>query len=139
MVSAPATFFGVPVPFPYEISVSLPDGASQCRLSLIGPGATPALIERLESASCRVETPQVTVDGRPVDREFLPAVALALRAAATERGKSFNFRQGSFAPKSEWLALKRGLITAATLLALFGAALGGADRAAFAQCAEPGQ
>jgi len=39
VVSAPATFFGVPAPFPYEISVQLPDGASQCRLSLIGPGA----------------------------------------------------------------------------------------------------
>jgi len=39
VISAPATFFGVPAPFPYEISVQLPDGASQCRLSLIGPGA----------------------------------------------------------------------------------------------------
>lgn len=39
VVSAPATFFGVPAPYPYQISVQLPDGASQCRLSLIGPGA----------------------------------------------------------------------------------------------------
>jgi general secretion pathway protein L len=101
-------------------------GRSDLPFSLIGPGAAPALIERLESAGCRVETPQVTVDGRPVEPEFLPAVALARRAAATERGKSFNFRQGPFAPKSEWLALKRGLITATALLALCGAALGGA-------------
>jgi general secretion pathway protein L len=101
-------------------------GRSDLSFCLIGPGDTPALIERLESAGCRIETPQVIVDGRPVEREFLPAVSLARRAAATERGKSFNFRQGPFAPKSEWLALKRGLITAGTLLALYGAALGGA-------------
>ncbi len=39
MISAPATVFGLPVPFPYQISLDLPDGASQVRLNLIGPGA----------------------------------------------------------------------------------------------------
>lgn len=38
-ISAPPTVFGVPTPFPYVISVALPDGASSARLSLIGPGA----------------------------------------------------------------------------------------------------
>lgn len=42
-VSAPPTVFGVPIPFPYQISVKLPDGAAQCRLSLIGPGANGAV------------------------------------------------------------------------------------------------
>jgi general secretion pathway protein L len=101
-------------------------GRSGLPFNLIGPGATPALFERLEGAGCRIEMPQVTVDGRPVEREFLPAVALALRAAAAERGNSFNFRRGPFAPKSEWIALKRGLIFAATLLVLSGMALGAA-------------
>lgn len=104
-------------------------GAAGCHdlpFCLIGPGASPALIERLESAGCRVDTPPVAFDGRPVDREFLPAVALARRATATERDKSFNFRRGPFAPKSEWVALKRGLVFAATLLVLSGLALGAA-------------
>jgi hypothetical protein len=39
VVSSPATVFGAPIPFPYQISLSLPEGASQVRLSLIGPGA----------------------------------------------------------------------------------------------------
>jgi general secretion pathway protein L len=82
------------------------------------------LIERLESAGGRLQTPPVTGDERPVDREFLPAVALARRATITERGNSFNFRRGPFAPKSEWLALKRGLFFATALLVLSGLALG---------------
>lgn len=101
-------------------------GCSGLPFCLIGPGASPTLIEHLERVGCRVETPQVAFDGRPVDRELLPAVALARRAAATERGKSFNFRRGSFAPKSEWVALKRGLVFAAALLVLSGLALGAA-------------
>lgn len=101
-------------------------GCHDLPFCLIGPGASPALIERLESAGCRVDTPPVAFDGHPVDREFLPAVALARRATATERGKSFNFRRGPFAPKSEWVALKRGLVFAATLLVLSGLALGAA-------------
>jgi general secretion pathway protein L len=104
-------------------------GAAGCNdlpFCLLGPGTTPALIEILRKNGVRVETPQVTIDGRPVDREFLSALALARRATETERGKSFNFRCGSFAPKSEWVALKRGLVFAATLLVLSGMALGAA-------------
>jgi general secretion pathway protein L len=100
-------------------------GCSDLPLCLIGPGAA-ALSERLKSAGVRVETPQVAIDGRPVDQEFLPALALAWRATVSERGKSFNFRRGTFAPKSEWVALKRWMIFAATLLVLSGMALGGA-------------
>jgi general secretion pathway protein L len=104
-------------------------GAAGCNdlpLCLIGPAASPALIERLERSGVRVEKPTVVVDERPVDREFMPAVALARRAATTERGDSFNFRRGPFAPKSEWVALKRWLAFAATLLILSGLALGAA-------------
>lgn len=99
-------------------------GCSDLPFCLIGPGASAALIERLESAGGRLQTPPVTGDERPVDREFLPAVALARRATITERGNSFNFRRGPFAPKSEWLALKRGLFFATALLVLSGLALG---------------
>jgi general secretion pathway protein L len=100
-------------------------GLSNQPLCLIGAGAS-ALSERLKSAGVRVETPQVAIEGRPVDQEFLPALALALRAAAAERGKSFNFRRGPFAPKSEWVALKRWLVFATSLLVLSCLALGGA-------------
>ncbi len=101
-------------------------GCSDLPFCLIGPAASPALLERLENAGVRVETPTVVVDERPVDREFMLAVALARRAATTERGNSFNFRRGPFAPKSEWVALKRWLAFAATLLILSSLALGAA-------------
>jgi len=101
-------------------------GRSDLPLCLIGSAASPALAETLANAGCKIATLPVTVDGRPVDREFLPATALALRGRVPERGRSFNFRRGQFAPKSEWLALKRGLVTAAILLALGGAAFGAA-------------
>lgn len=99
------------------------DGLPFC---LLGQGVTPALIEHLGQGGARLVTPQLAVGGRPVDAEFLPALALARRAAETERGRSFNFRRGIFAPKSEWVALKRGLIFAAVLLVLSSVTLGAA-------------
>src|SRR5262249_55915027 len=39
VISSPPTVFGLPIPFPYEFTLSLPDGASQVRINLIGPGA----------------------------------------------------------------------------------------------------
>ena len=101
-------------------------GCSDLPFCLIGPEASPTLCERLERAGVRVETPRVVIDDRPVDREFLAALALARRASVAERGKSFNFRRGPFAPKSEWVALKRWLTFATTLLVLSGMALGAA-------------
>ncbi len=38
MISSPPAIFGVPIPFPYQMTLTLPDGASQVRLNLIGPG-----------------------------------------------------------------------------------------------------
>jgi len=101
-------------------------GCSDLPFCLLGSGVTPVLIAQLEKGGARVATPRLAIDGRPVESEFLPALALARRAAETERGKSFNFRRGVFAPKSEWVALKRGLIFATALLVLSGVALGAA-------------
>jgi len=39
IISSPPTIFGIPTPFPYRMTLSLPEGASQVRLSLVGPGA----------------------------------------------------------------------------------------------------
>jgi len=38
VVSSPATIFGIPIPFPYLIDLTIPDGAAQVRINLIGPG-----------------------------------------------------------------------------------------------------
>ncbi|MEF7616656.1 hypothetical protein V4F39_22270 [Aquincola sp. MAHUQ-54] len=38
MISSPPAIFGIPIPFPYQIGLRLPAGASQVRISLIGPG-----------------------------------------------------------------------------------------------------
>lgn len=113
-------------------------GCSGLPFCLIGEGATPTLTALMEAAGGRVETPHVAIAGRPVNPQLLPAVALARRAAA-ERGKSFNFRRGPFALKSEWVALKRGLAAAAVLLLLAITAAAGAawiDYAAKAKRAE---
>lgn len=99
-------------------------GRSDLPLFLIGSGATPALLKALLSQGRKVEIPALTLDDKEVGPEFLPAVALALRAG-TDREGGFNFRKGPFTLRSEWAALKRGLIAAAVLLLLSGVSLTG--------------
>ncbi len=99
-------------------------GRSELPLFLIGSGATPELFSALEQQGRKVERPAFHLEDTPVAPEFLPAVALAMRAGA-DKEAGFNFRRGPFALRSEWAALKRGLIAAAILLVLSGVSLAG--------------
>lgn len=85
---------------------------------LIGAGATAALVEELRAAGRKVEIPLLYSAGREVAPEFLPAAALALRAAVPGKEKELNFRKGPYALKNEWTALKRELIATAAVLLL---------------------
>jgi general secretion pathway protein L len=86
------------------------------KLCLIGSRAEPALLQHLEDLGVEAFVPDERIDGTPVAAEFLPAVALARRAAAGENAASFNFRQGSLALKNRWSGLKKKLAAAAVLL-----------------------
>jgi general secretion pathway protein L len=99
-------------------------GHSDLPLFLIGSGVTPELIKALVKEGRKVETPSVLIEDQPVEAEYMPAVALALRAGAAKE-EGFNFRRGPFVLRSEWAALKKGLIAAAILLVLSGTALAG--------------
>jgi general secretion pathway protein L len=87
-------------------------------LTLIGPGVTPELLDILRPGTRRVEIPRFTLDHREVEPEYLPAVALALRAAMPAKQREFNFRRGRYALKNEWSTLKREMIAAASILLL---------------------
>jgi general secretion pathway protein L len=99
-------------------------GMRNLPLFLIGPGATDALAEELRGSGRKVQIPLLYSGGREMPAEFLPAAALALRAALSGKEKEFNFRQGKYALKNEWTALRRELIAAAAVLvvtlAIFG-------------------
>lgn len=96
-------------------------------LLLIGAGATRELATALVEAGEALAPLPAGGDGQPVAAEFVPALALA-RRAAKERERLFNFRRGPYALKSEWTALKHRLIAAGVLLAL---ALGAAGASAW--------
>ncbi|WP_432821137.1 type II secretion system protein GspL [Trichloromonas sp.] len=85
---------------------------------LIGSGATPGLLERLQDLGEQATIPRIELDGQPLAAEFLPAVALALRAGISDRERDFNLRSGPFALKSEWGRIKKRLIAMATLLVI---------------------
>jgi general secretion pathway protein L len=94
-------------------------------LTLIGPGVTPELLDILRQDSRAVETPRFALDGREVEPEYLPAVALALRAAMPTKQREFNFRRGRYALKNEWSTLKKEMIAAASVLLLTLLTVGG--------------
>ena len=87
-------------------------------LTLIGPEVTPELLDILRPSTRRLEIPRFTLDHREVEPEYLPAVALALRAAMPAKQREFNFRRGRYALKNEWSTLKREMIAAASILLL---------------------
>ncbi len=95
------------------------------QLYLIGPGVTAEVQEALRAAAVPFAIPAFIIDGWEVPPSFLPAVALALRAAIPTKEKEFNFRQGRFALKNEWAALKKELTAAAAVLLLSVAVLAG--------------
>ncbi len=94
---------------------------------LIGPGVTPELMALLHEGGVTPRIPHLFVDGREIEAEFLPAVALALRASVPAREREFNFRRGPFALKNEWTAFRRELFAAAVLLLLTGLTIIGAS------------
>ena len=110
-----------------ESSALLRDsGLRNLPMLLIGPGATGELAEELGRAGRKARIPGFTYEGREVGAEFLPAVALALRAAVPAKEREFNFRRGKYALKNEWTALKREIIAASIVLLLTAMTLAGA-------------
>ncbi len=91
---------------------------------LTGTKATPELFEVLRTRGMKVAALTLTLGGKLVEPAFVPAVALALRAAAHQVEHSFNLRQGIFAYRGELRAVKRAGVTAFVLLALSLAAFG---------------
>jgi general secretion pathway protein L len=92
---------------------------------LIGAGAGQPLQEELQRLGLSFVLPACHLHGEAVAPEFLPAVALALRAAVPDRERPFNYRHGEFALKNEWTALKKEVTVAALVLLLAVVALGG--------------
>ena len=87
-------------------------------LQLMGPLATPELLTALNALRDEVEILSIDINGQTIDAPFLPAVALALRAADTGKAQAFNLRQGAFALKSEWAGLRKKLVMIACLAGL---------------------
>jgi general secretion pathway protein L len=87
-------------------------------ISLMGEGITQELAEALQTSEQRVTMLSLELGGQLVDGEFLPAVALALRAGIAKQDRSFNFRQGKYALKGEWANLKRKVVLLAALLGM---------------------
>ncbi len=108
------------------MSLQRDSGSQNLPMTLIGPGASPTLEEILRSSGRRIERLRFFASGRDIEPEYLPAVALALRAAAPAKEREFNFRRGKYALKSEWAGLKKELIAASIVLLLTIATLGGA-------------
>lgn len=102
-------------------------------LWLIGPGVDEPLLELLRPQHPSVAVPKLLLEGQPLSAEFLPAAALALQAARPEKERSFNFRRGPFALKSEWAAMKRRLLVVGSLLLAILLTAGGAAYFAYAQ------
>ena len=92
--------------------------AENLPLYLAGSGVTGELISELQKHFPRVEAPVFSLEGKPLSAEFIPAAALAMRAAIPEREQEFNFRRGEFVLKSEWAGLKKKMVGIGVLLAL---------------------
>ncbi|MFA7384283.1 MAG: type II secretion system protein GspL [Desulfurivibrionaceae bacterium] len=87
-------------------------------LQLMGPLATPELLTALSTLRDEVEILSIDINGQTIEAPFLPAVALALRAADTGKPQAFNLRQGPFVLKSEWAGLRKNLLLIAGLTGL---------------------
>jgi general secretion pathway protein L len=92
--------------------------ADDLPISLMGEGITLELAEALQTSEQRVTMLSLELGGQLIDGEFLPAVALALRAGIAKQDRSFNFRQGKYALKGEWANLKRKVVLLAALLGM---------------------
>ncbi|BCA80384.1 type II secretion system protein GspL [Desulfuromonas sp. AOP6] len=85
---------------------------------LMGSAVTTELKQHLPKLGAQVRIPAFLHDDDAVSPEFLPAVALALRAGLGEKDKGFNFRSGPFALKTQWGINRTHLISAGILCAL---------------------
>ena len=92
--------------------------AENLPISLMGEGITQELAEALQNSEQRVTILSLELGGQVIDGEYMPAVALALRALGTKQDRSFNFRQGKYALKGEWANLKRKVVLLAALLGM---------------------
>ncbi len=86
---------------------------------LMGETADEELAGQLSKSGQTVEQMSMRLAGEEIPATFVPAAALALRAAAKENDNAFNFRSGEFALKGEWQKLKTSLwISAAMVLTI---------------------
>jgi general secretion pathway protein L len=108
-----------------RVSLLREAGNRELPLYLIGAGASQPLQDELQRLGLAFVLPACHLRGETVAPEFLPAVALALRAAVPDRERPFNYRHGEFALKNEWTALKKEVTVAALVLLLAVVALGG--------------
>jgi general secretion pathway protein L len=97
-------------------------GREDLPIYLIGSQAGARLLTSLQEAGFPAEIPRFVSSGQPVAGAYLPALALALRAAVPGKDRRFNLRSGEFALKNEWAPLKIKLLTLALLLSLSGLA-----------------
>jgi GspL periplasmic domain len=95
-------------------------GREDLPIYLIGSQAGTRLLASLQEAGFPAEIPRFVSSGQPVAGAYLPALALALRAAVPGKDRRFNLRSGEFALKNEWASLKKKLLTLALLLSLSG-------------------
>jgi general secretion pathway protein L len=115
-----------------SMALQIVSGQKELPLYLMGSRVTSALVNELQKKQQDVKMPTCYLDQKTADPEFLPAIALAMRAALSDKEKEFNFRRGQFALKSEWAALKKGLIAVALLLFFSGITFAGAAYLNFA-------
>jgi len=95
-----------------------PSGVLVCGPGLSAAGQR-ALVQQLPEA----RVPEVAFDGSRLAAEFLPALALARRAAASTRAAGCNLRRGPFAYRGSLAPYRRSLIASGVMLALALAAL----------------
>jgi|GEM_PF-3121908 len=87
-------------------------------LLLAGPGITPSLQRALVAQLPMATVPEVFFDGARLAAEYLPALALARRAALPDQQAGCNLRQGRLAYRGSLAPFRRSLIASAVLLTL---------------------
>lgn len=85
---------------------------------LTGALATPQLLDQILARGIPAELFTMKLGHREISTAFVPAAALALRAAGKGDERSFNLRRGAYAYRGEAAALKRSFYALAGLLGL---------------------
>lgn len=106
----------------------------QAPVFLTGALATRTLCERMIAQGLPAELLAMTLGSREIAPAFVPAAALAMRAARKVDDRCFNLRQGRYAYRGEAAALKKtlygfgGLLVVSLLLFTLAAGLAYRDR-----------